>query len=65
MATISHPRGDLKKLSRSTSGLQRAAYAPEGGQPVSGETHYRVSAVGWTCDVGRHCTASGVKPPSL
>lgn len=53
VVTISHPRGDLKKLSRSTSGLRRAAYASVGGQPSSGETHYRVRiAGGWsTCSL--------------
>ncbi|PRW50891.1 T9SS C-terminal target domain-containing [Chlorella sorokiniana] len=45
VATVSHPCGDLKKLSRSTAGLQRASYAPQGGQPTSGETHYWVQ---WT-----------------
>lgn len=49
VATISHPRGDLKKVSRSTAGLRRAAYVAKAAQPSSGETHYRVGAAGRAC----------------
>lgn len=51
VATISHPRGDLKKVSRSTAGLRRAAYVAKAAQPSSRETHYRVGAAGRACSL--------------
>ncbi|EFN56797.1 hypothetical protein CHLNCDRAFT_51569 [Chlorella variabilis] len=53
-ATISHPRGDVKKLSLGGEGLRRAHYSPAGGDSASGgdATHYQVRWTQGGTDVG-------------
>ena len=57
-ATISHPRGDVKKLSLGGEGLRRAHYSPAGGDSASGgdATHYQVGA-GWCLLAGAWAAA--------